>query len=732
MQIKDVFQGDDNSNTSFSSNLDEIEKEKSALLELRNTVSLIIEEIDKKTQAFHNEKSAVDLIIPEEIATLESLERELKIIIESIEQISKIPINIDLNLENLDENSANAISKLKDNLSGFNGSSLTNISSILEGFKISKANVENLQKLSNAILTLKSNLNNVGNSGQQFLSDIKELVAQSDRLKDLATVLKSSQKQIDNAKKTTNTNVDSKNTEENTNAWKELTYSIQRYSEVSRRISSGKALEGDIEEASRLENKISQLQKLYILSPTQIEKSEQMLTKLYDSLDDIEKKSKEATLESLNSSIDKYRNDYNSRSSKPIIDNQSDEYKKLLANYETSIEKLETYRDKISNNPLVSKEDLNQIDELTKKVKDSATAFNSLTASQKGSTPLSRGKTIEWANDLLEQNSKWSKKAKLEVQGWINKLATADPSNVEEIRNRILEVVRAEREAGNAGKTWLDIFSTKKLHNFLGQAASMFSFYDLINVGREGFQTIRELDTALTEMKKVSDETTQSLKNYQSTTFDTADAVGTTAQQIQASTADYMRLGESIDDAAESAKTANILLNVSEFESIEDATKSLVSMGQAYKDLDKIEIVDKLNEVGNNYAISTDELATALQKSAATLSLMGNTIDEAAALVTTANSVIQDADSVSAGIRTISLRLVGTEEAEEELSAMNEEVDAFVKATNSKKQQIIKDYTAVASNNYKGFDILDDNGNYKNTYEINLMSPYNESYMLCA
>lgn len=120
----------------------------------------------------------------------------------------------------------------------------------------------------------------------------------------------------------------------------------------------------------------------------------------------------------------------------------------------------------------------------------------------------------------------------------------------------------------------------------------------------------------------------------------------------------------------------------------------------------------------NNYAISTDELATALQKSAATLSLMGNTIDEAAALVTTANATIQDADSVSAGLRTISLRLVGTSEAEEQLSAMNEEVDAFVKATNSKKQQIIKDYTAVASNNYQGFDILDDNGNYKNTYEI--------------
>ena len=388
-----------------------------------------------------------------------------------------------------------------------------------------------------------------------------------------------------------------------------------------------------------------------------------------------------------------------------------------MANYETSIKELEAYRDKISNNPLVSKEDLNQIDELTKKVKESATAFNSLTASQKGSTPLSRGKTIEWANDLLEQNSKWSKKAKIEVQGWINKLATADPSNVEEIRNRILEIVRAEREAGNAGKTWLDIFSTKKLHNFLGQAASMFSFYDLVNVGREGFETIRELDTALTEMKKVSDETTQSLKNYQATTFDVGDTVGATAKTIQESTADWMRLGESINESAESAKASNILLNVSEFESIDEATESLVAMSQAYSELGKMDIIDVLNNIGNNYSIATDGLATAIQKSARALKTATNDLNSAVALATAGNAVVQDPDSVGAGIRTISLRLVGTEAAKQELESIGEETDDVI-TTTSKLRDTILSATAAATNDGKGFDIFDSNGNYKSTYEI--------------
>lgn len=59
-----------------------------------------------------------------------------------------------------------------------------------------------------------------------------------------------------------------------------------------------------------------------------------------------------------------------------------------------------------------------------------------------------------------------------------------------------------------------------------------------------------------------------------------------------------------------------------------------------------------------------------------------------------------------------------TEEAQKELAELGEETDDYVVATKAKKQQIIKDYTAVPSNNGKGVDILDENGNYRNTYSI--------------
>ena len=175
---------------------------------------------------------------------------------------------------------------------------------------------------------------------------------------------------------------------------------------------------------------------------------------------------------------------------------------------------------------------------------------------------------------------------------------------------------------------------------------------------------------------------------------------------------------ESFEDAKQSAVNANILKNVSEFDDINDATSALISMKAAYKDLSEESIIDKLNNIGNNYAVSTDELATGLQKSGAALSLMGNNIDESVALLTLANTQIQDINSVAAGVKTISLRIAGTEEAKKELEELGEDTSDYVVATKAKKQQIVKDYTAVASNGGKGVNILDSNGNLKNMFEI--------------
>ena len=248
---------------------------------------------------------------------------------------------------------------------------------------------------------------------------------------------------------------------------------------------------------------------------------------------------------------------------------------------------------------LVTSDDISNLDKYEKKIKETIATVTNMSAAEKGYNFVSGQKELDKIHKLLAENSKMSAGAKAKIKAYYEEIESGNPSmSLDKIHGEILKIYNAEVEAGRAGRTLWDTLKNSGFHQIAAQMAGMIGVYDVINLGKEGFNVVRELNTALTEMRKVSDESLQSLKNYQNTTFDTADAVGTTAKQIQTSTADYMRLGESLDKAAESAKTANVLLNVSEFDNIEDATKSLVAMGQAYKDLDKMTIVDKLNEVG--------------------------------------------------------------------------------------------------------------------------------------
>lgn len=109
----------------------------------------------------------------------------------------------------------------------------------------------------------------------------------------------------------------------------------------------------------------------------------------------------------------------------------------------------------------------------------------------------------------------------------------------------------------------------------------------------------------------------------------------------------------------------------------------------------------------NNYAVSSDGIATALQDSASALMAAGNNLEQSVALVAAANKVVQDPNSVGSALRTISLRLRGT--SVEVLEEMGEETDGVVTSL-SKMQSKIKALT--------GVDILTDAGAYKDTYTI--------------
>lgn len=125
------------------------------------------------------------------------------------------------------------------------------------------------------------------------------------------------------------------------------------------------------------------------------------------------------------------------------------------------------------------------------------------------------------------------------------------------------------------------------------------SIHRVLSELRRGVQYIREIDQALTELKKVTNETEKTYDRFLKTAAQTADKVGSTIAEVVNSTADWARLGYNLEEAAHLAESTAILLNVSEFQSIEDATSALTSTLQAfgYTANESMNVVDVLNEV---------------------------------------------------------------------------------------------------------------------------------------
>lgn len=257
-----------------------------------------------------------------------------------------------------------------------------------------------------------------------------------------------------------------------------------------------------------------------------------------------------------------------------------------------------------------------------------------------------------------------------------------------------------------------DTLKNKSKELLVYWTANALNPYDLINVGRKGFDVVKELDDAYTEMRKVSDESVSSLKAYQKETFNTANDVGTTAKQIQNSTADWQRLGYAISEASALAETSNIYKNVSDAD-IDTATEHMVSSVQAWKSEfnDNVvetakEVADKYNKIGNEYAISSADIGEAMEESAASLKAAGNSLNESLGILTAGNLIQQDASTTASAIKILGLRIRG---AKADLDELGESTDDLADST-SKMREELKALT--------GVDIMLDENTFKSTAQI--------------
>jgi hypothetical protein len=148
---------------------------------------------------------------------------------------------------------------------------------------------------------------------------------------------------------------------------------------------------------------------------------------------------------------------------------------------------------------------------------------------------------------------------------------------------------RLKDKVGNTGKQLLSAFAGANV------------FYKAISEIRKGYNYVKELDLAMTELKKVTNETTESYEEFLDAASKTASIIGSTVTDFTNATANFARLGYSIESASQMAEAAIVYKNVADgLDTVDEATESIISTMKAFgiEANDVMSIIDRYNEVG--------------------------------------------------------------------------------------------------------------------------------------
>ena len=295
-----------------------------------------------------------------------------------------------------------------------------------------------------------------------------------------------------------------------------------------------------------------------------------------------------------------------------------------------------------------------------------------------------------------------------QLQARLNEMNAEGRISKTELKNLQTEFKQIQLAAKSAG-VGVSSFGKEVLESAKNLAKQYISITQAISALKNMFNAVKEIDAAMIELKKVTDESDASYKSFLKGAGKTAKELGSTIKDIVSSTADFARLGYNFADSQELAKVANIYSVVGDdIANIGEATQSIISTMTAFgvSAENSISIVDKFNEVGNRFAISSGGIGDALTRSASSLAAANNTLDQSIALITAANTVVQNPESVGTAFKTLSMRIRG---AKVELEEAGLDAENMAETTATLRDTLL----GVAK-----VDIMKDKDTFKSTYQI--------------
>ena len=274
------------------------------------------------------------------------------------------------------------------------------------------------------------------------------------------------------------------------------------------------------------------------------------------------------------------------------------------------------------------------------------------------------------------------------------------------IKSTVTESSAAIRAAGENTKTLGDRFG--------GLATKFASWLSITQVIMTAVRTAKqmvsaavEVESAMAQIKIVTGASDSQMEAFLTKSIALAKELGQSVTDVASSIETFARLGYNMSDSSNLAKYANIMANVGNTD-VDTATTGITSIIKGYElDANDVEHVsDVLVKVGQEYAISAEELMAAFQRGGAALHASGTDFEKSAALFAATNASLQNAETTGTMWKTVSARIRG---ATTELEEMGEETDGLAQGLSKYREEIKA---------LSGVDIMKDENTYKDMYDI--------------
>lgn len=284
-------------------------------------------------------------------------------------------------------------------------------------------------------------------------------------------------------------------------------------------------------------------------------------------------------------------------------------------------------------------------------------------------------------------------------EGSVNRLRAAN----ENLRNTLKTTEATLKANGDATKSF-----SEKIGGLAQKFGAWLSVTQVIMLSvravRQMVKASVELDSAMTQMQIVTKASASEMEAFGDAAAKVAKRTASTITDVVDSATTYARLGYTMGESTQLAEFTAMLQNVGDID-VSSAQDAITSIVKAFDiDASQIEsVMDKLVETGNHFPISVAQIAEGMNNASSSLAAAGNTFDQSVALLTAANTTIQDAAKSSTGLRTIAARIRNTKTELDDLGEV---------MTQASYEELVQTLTDC------GVALTNINGEYRSTYDI--------------